>query len=95
VIRVAVFPGRTGVGRFRQTSERDQGQGIEQPKVLYGGWIEHFETHDAAYQSGNFTPAPDATVAERRRTVLQAILANAMPLKQTSFSLPLTLTIIP
>jgi hypothetical protein len=38
--------------------------------ALYQGWMERFEAHAAAQLTGNFTPAPDAAAAERRRTAL-------------------------
>jgi hypothetical protein len=38
--------------------------------ALYQGWMERFEAHAAARLTGNFTPAPDAAAAERRRAAL-------------------------
>ena len=38
--------------------------------ALYQGWMERFEAHAAARVTGNFTPAPDAASAERRRIAL-------------------------
>lgn len=52
------------------TSLAVTGQPRQHLHSFYQGWIERFEAHAAAQLTGNFTPAPDAAAADRRRAAL-------------------------
>lgn len=69
VITASVDPGKSATPAFLSSLNLSQ-QPRQSLHAVYQGWIERFEAHAAAQLTGVFTPAPDATAAERRRVAL-------------------------